>query len=67
MEQDWVKIYTSHDFFKSEIVRQILIDNEMEAVIIDKQGFPYQLGEVEVYIHQNHFQQAIELIVKQEL
>ena len=67
MEQDWVKIYTSHDFFKSEIVRQILIDNEMEAVIIDKQGFPYQLGEVEVYIHQDHFQQAIELIVKQEL
>jgi hypothetical protein len=67
MEQDWVKIYTSHDFFKSEIVRQILIDNEMEAVIIDKQGFPYQLGEVEVYIHQDNFQQAIELIVQQEL
>ena len=67
MEQNWIKIYTSHDFFKSEIVRQILIDNEIEAVIIDKQGFPYQFGEVEVYIHQDNFQQAIELIVKQEL
>lgn len=67
MEQNWIKIYTSHDFFKSEIVRQILIDNGIEAVIIDKQGFPYQFGEVEVYIHQDNFQQAIELIVKQEL
>ena len=67
MERNWIKIYTSHDFFKSEIVRQILIDNGIEAVIIDKQGFPYQLGEVEVYIHQDNFQQAIELIVKQEL
>ena len=67
MKQDWIKIYTSNDFYKSELVKQVLIDNEIDAVIMNKQGFPYQIGEVEVYINGLHFQQAIEIIIKNEL
>lgn len=67
MEQGWIKIYTSHDFYKSELVRQALTDHEIEAVIMNKQGFPYQIGEVEVYINGSDFQQAIEIIIKNEL
>lgn len=67
MEQGWVKIYTSPDFFKSEIVRQVLTDHELSAILINKQGFPYRIGEVEVYIHPDNFQQAIEIIVQGEL
>jgi hypothetical protein len=67
MEAGWVKIYTSADFFKSEIVKQVLIDHEIDTIIINKQGFPYRIGEVEVYIHENDFQKALEIIVKNEL
>ena len=67
MESSWVKIYTSHDFHKSELVRQVLVQNEIEAVLMDKQGFPYRLGEVEVYIHQQDFDHAIEIIIEREL
>ena len=67
MEEDWIKIYTSHDFFKSELVKQVLIDHEIEAVVMNKQGFPYRIGEVEVYINNSNFQQAVEIIVKNEL
>ncbi len=67
MEAGWVKIYTSADFFKSEIVKQVLIDHEIDIIIINKQGFPYRIGEVEVYIHENDFQKALEIIVKNEL
>jgi len=67
MEQGWVKIYTSSDFFKSELVRQVLTDHELSPIIMDKQGFPYRIGEVEVYIHADNFNQAIEIIVKNEL
>ena len=67
MEAGWVKIYTSADFFKSELVRQVLIDHEIEAIIINKQGFPYRIGEIEVYIHEDDFQKALEIIVKNEL
>lgn len=67
MERGWVKIYTSDDFFKSEMVRQVLADHELSAILINKQGFPYRIGEVEIYIHPDNFQQAIEIIVKNEL
>ncbi|MBC7758189.1 MAG: DUF2007 domain-containing protein [Phormidesmis sp. FL-bin-119] len=67
MEAGWIKIYTSADFFKSELVRQVLTDNEIGAIIINKQGFPYRIGEVEVYIHEDNFQKALEIIIKNEL
>jgi hypothetical protein len=67
MEEDWIKIYTSHDFFKSELVKQVLVDHEIEAVIMDKQGFPYRIGDVEVYISNSNFQKALEIIIKNEL
>ncbi|HYK76957.1 MAG TPA: DUF2007 domain-containing protein [Daejeonella sp.] len=67
MEPNWVKVYTSPDFFKSEIVRQVLIDHEIQAVLLNKQLSAYNIGEVEVYVHQNHFDEAIELILKNEL
>jgi len=67
MEAGWVKIYTSADFFKSELVRQVLIDHEIEAIIINKQGFPYRIGEIEVYIHEDYFQKALEITLKNEL
>ncbi|HEY0055569.1 MAG TPA: DUF2007 domain-containing protein [Pedobacter sp.] len=67
MNDSWVKIFTSSDFFKSEMVRQVLIDNEIEAVILNKQGYPYNIGQVEVYVPPDHFQPALELIVKNDL
>jgi hypothetical protein len=36
-------------------------------VLMDKQGFPYRLGEVEVYIHHQDFDRAIEIIIKNQL
>lgn len=67
MNNSWVKIYTSHQYIKSEIVRQVLIDHEIEAVLMNKQDSAYKFGEVEIYIHQSNFDKAIELIIQNEL
>ncbi len=67
MEAGWVKVYTSADFFKSELVRQVLIDHEMDAILINKQGFPYRIGEAEVYIHEDNVQKVVEIITENEL
>ncbi|MEJ6981207.1 hypothetical protein WG906_12135 [Pedobacter sp. P351] len=67
MNEDWNKVYTSSDFFKSELVRQFLVENEIEAVILNKQGYPYQIGEVEVYVNPAVFHEALELIGKNDL
>lgn len=67
MKDDWIKIYSSSDFYKCEIVRQVLIDYEINAVLFDKQGFPYKIGDVEIYIHQKDYQKAIEVIISKDL
>jgi len=67
MNEDWNKVYTSTDFFKSELVRQHLIENGIEAVILNKQGYPYQIGYVEVYVKPDQFQQATGLIAESDV
>lgn len=67
MNDKWIKIYTSHQFFKSEMVKQILIDNGIEAVIMNKQDTAYKFGEVEVHIPEGDYSNALEIIVGNEL
>lgn len=67
MNSEWFKIYASNQFFKSEIVRQVLVDNEIEAVIINKQDSSYKFGEVEVHIRQADFEKASEIILTNDL
>ncbi len=67
MKNEWVKVFTSEDFYRSELVRQALIDNEIDAVIINKQGFPYRIGEVEVHVAQADFERAMALIIANDL
>jgi hypothetical protein len=67
MNESWVKVYASHDFYKSELVKQFLVDNEIEAVVLDKQGYPYQLGETEVYVSNESAEKASGLIAQNDL
>lgn len=67
MNNEWVKIHTSNQFFKAEMVRQVLIDNEIDAVLMNKQDSAYKFGDVEVHIHQNQFQKALAIILENDL
>lgn len=67
MNDSWVKVYTSKDFYKSELVKQFLFDNGLEAVVLNKQGYPYQIGEVEVYVQSDSSKKAFELIAENDL
>ena len=63
MENNWVKIYTSPNFYRAEIIKQMLNENDVDAVLINKQDSSYNaFGNVEVWIHQENFSNAIELI-----
>lgn len=67
MREGWLKIYTSSEYYKAEIVRQVLAENEIEAVLMNKQDSLYRFGEVEVYIKKADFDNALEIIIKNEL
>lgn len=68
MEKNWVKFYTSTDYFKAEIIKQVLIEHEIGAVLLNRQASSHRnFGNVEVYIHQQDFSSAIELMVMNQI
>ena len=64
MEKDWIRIFTSTNFYQSEIVKQMLVENHIASVLINKQDSAHcNFGNIEVYIHQEDFSKAIEIII----
>ena len=49
MEKDWVKIFESANEARTEMARQLLIDNNIDSVIINKKDRSYGFGEYELY------------------
>jgi hypothetical protein len=67
MEKGWIKIFTSSDFYRAEIVKQVLIEHDIDAVLLNKQLSGYNIGAVEVYIHQEDFSKAVEIMALNQL
>lgn len=68
MEQNWIKIYISHNFYQAETVKQILMENQIDAVLLNKQDSSYRnFGNIEVYIHERDFSQAVEIMILNQI
>jgi hypothetical protein len=68
MEKNWVKIYKSTNFYRSEIVKQMLLQHNIIAVLLNKQDSSYRsFGNIEVYVHQEDFDHAIELLILNQI
>ena len=50
MEKNWVAIYKSKHLHKIEIMKGLLADNNIEAVVVNKQDSSYLFGEIELYV-----------------
>ncbi|MGJ1263035.1 putative signal transducing protein [Sphingobacterium spiritivorum] len=62
MEKDWVKIKTYTNAIQSEIVKQMLLENEVNAVVLNKQDSSYLFGKIELYVNVNDVDKANALI-----
>ncbi len=50
-KNEWIKVYSHHEPHKVEIVKAILLDNQIESVIVDKRDRSYiSIGEMELYV-----------------
>lgn len=68
MEKNWVKIFSSTNYYRSEMVKQALYGNNIEAVILNKQDSSHRtFGDIEVYIHQEDFSNAIEVMILNQM
>ncbi|GAB1404222.1 hypothetical protein MASR1M74_14010 [Lentimicrobium sp.] len=46
----WVKIYSSPQLHECELVKSMLADNNITAIIVNKQDSLYLFGEIELYV-----------------
>ncbi|WCT12242.1 hypothetical protein [Mucilaginibacter jinjuensis] len=68
MEQNWIKFFTSTNFYQSEMVKQMLIENHIDAVLLNKQDSSHRnFGNIEVYIHKEDFSQAVEIMILNQI
>ncbi len=51
MEKDWTLVYTVDQSYKAQLVQEILEENEITGVVINKKDTSYTtFGEFEVYV-----------------
>jgi hypothetical protein len=68
MEKNWIKIFASADYYQSEIVKQVLQEHNIDAVLLNRQASSHRdFGDIEVYIHRENFSNAIEIMVLNQL
>jgi len=48
--EGWTCIFTSAHLHEVEIMRAILEDNQINAIIVNKQDSVYLFGEIELYV-----------------
>ncbi len=65
MDETWEPIFSSSKPYQSEIVKDLLLDEEIPAVVINKQDSSYlAFGEIEVYVHREDILKAKLIVTK---
>lgn len=58
----WQTVFQSKDAHRAEIVKDILISNGMEAVVLNLKDSAYHLGSLDVRVKPDYVLRAIKLI-----
>ena len=49
MNNDWIEVYSTNDIFKAEVIKNMLISNNIEAIIMNQQDSSYHFGTAKIY------------------
>jgi hypothetical protein len=58
MEKGWEKIFESSNELTIENARQILEDNDIEVIILNKKDSLYRFGDIEIYVNRDNILKA---------
>ena len=65
MEKDWINIFTTNQAYLAEMIKDVLADNDVQAVIMNKQDSAYiTIGDIEIYVKAENVIRAKFLINK---
>ncbi|GAA4144015.1 hypothetical protein GCM10022216_26430 [Sphingobacterium kyonggiense] len=59
---NWVKIRTFTNAVQAEIIKQMLVENNTPAVLMNRQDSSYLFGVIELYVDVDHQVEAAALI-----
>lgn len=62
MTDNWVSVYTTGVKYLAEFAKQMLEDNNIPAVIMNRKDSMYLFGEIEVFVNPKDKEKAKELI-----
>ncbi len=62
MEKDWVIVYTATEVYKAELVKDLLENEGIKSVIINKKDSSVIIGDAEVYVKRDDVLKAVNLI-----
>jgi hypothetical protein len=62
MEDNWLKVYAAGQLYQVDLVKGILDQNGIESVIMNQSDSEFLLGEVELYVDIENFEEAKSLI-----
>jgi hypothetical protein len=63
MEEGWVHVYNVGQRYFAELIKQMLADHNIQAVLLDKKDSAYTtFGEIEIYVREENQLRARNLI-----
>lgn len=62
MGKNWELVYSTSKPYEAEMVRSLLESTNIGAVVINKQDSSYMFGDIEVYVHPDQYDQALNII-----
>ncbi|MGK7392952.1 MAG: putative signal transducing protein [Candidatus Cyclobacteriaceae bacterium M3_2C_046] len=60
--KNWQKVYVSGKEYRAEIVKAILEEKDIPAVVVNKKDSAYLLGNFEVYVSPDDLLKAINIV-----
>jgi Zn-dependent membrane protease YugP len=68
-QSNWARVYSTSELYKAEIIRNILDEEGIQCVIVDKKDTAYggTFGEVEIYVQRENVIRSKHVIEKKEL
>lgn len=66
MEGKWVKVFSSADVFRVEMLKGLLAEHRIEAVVVNKKDSAYLFGEAELYVKVEDAFQANQVLSNSE-
>ncbi|SMO53200.1 DUF2007 domain-containing protein [Solitalea koreensis] len=67
MKNSWVKVYTTPIWYKAELMKHLLEEENLDVIKLNKRDSSYlNFGEIELYVPGIDFNKAIEVIIQSE-